>query len=128
MKLITNCNNCEKEITFSGHAKDRVEFLNKKGEKIELTCRYCEQTGFYHVNRIYATENKKDLLFATFIFLFGTPLIFYLIWDYLFRFSQIYVIAGMTSILGFPFLIYSLIDREQRKKVQRFNSYRVHEH
>jgi hypothetical protein len=125
MKLTTNCNKCNKEISFLSQKKDRRELAKQKGENLELSCNHCDQTDVYHVNKIYAAENRKFSLFAAFAFLIGTPLVFYLIWDYLFQFSQIYVIAGMVAITGFPFIVYSIIEKEQRNKVKRFNSYRL---
>lgn len=125
MKLTTNCKNCSKEISFSSPKRDRVELSKQKGESLELSCSCCELTDFYHVNKIYANESRILSLVAAFVFLFGTPLAFYFIWDYLFQFSQIYVITGMIGITAFPLVIYSILEKEQRNKVQRFNSYRI---
>lgn len=125
MKLIANCNNCNKDISFTSLKKDRVELAKQKGDNIELNCKQCTHTDSYHVNKIYANESRLLSLVAAFIFLFGMPLAFYFIWDFLFQFSQIYVIAGMIGITVFPFIIYSIIEKEQRNKVQRFNCYRI---
>jgi len=106
---------------------DRVEFSKSKGDKIELTCLHCGQTDFYHLNKIKATESKIAQLIGLTIFIIGTPLTIYFIWDYFFRFTYIYVIAGLIGLIGVPFMIYSLIDKDQRKKVKRFNNYKIRE-
>lgn len=125
MKLSTSCSYCKNDINFSSRKKDRVELARLKGEEVELSCKKCDHIDSYHVNKIYATENRLVLILASFIFLIGTPLAFYFIWDFLFQFSQIYVISGMIVITVFPFIIYSILEKEQRNRVKRFNSYRI---
>ncbi len=127
MRLYTNCHNCKKEIRFSTVEPDRVELSKTKGNKIELTCKQCGQTEFYHLNKIKATESKITQIIGLPVFIIGTPLTLYLIWDYIFRFTYIYIIAGLIGIIGVPFMIYSIIEKEQRKKVKRFNNYKVRE-
>ncbi len=127
MLLYTNCHNCRKEIRFSTSEPDRVELSKSKGEKIELTCKHCGQTDFYHVNKINATESRIAQIIGLTIFVIGTPLTLYLIWDYLFRFLYIYVIAGLIGIIGVPFMIYGIIEKEQRRKVRLFNNYIISE-
>lgn len=127
MRLYTNCQNCKEEIRFSSREPDRVELSRSKGNELELTCRHCSETNLYHLNRIKATENKIALLIGLVIFFVGTPLTIFLIWDYLFRFTYIYVIAGLVGLIGIPFLIYSIIEKEQEKKVRLFNNYKISE-
>jgi len=125
MRLYTNCHNCRKEIRFSSWESDRVELSKSKGDKIELNCKNCGQKDFYHVNRIKATESKISQIIGLTIFLIGTPLVFIWIWDYIFQFAYIYVIAGLVGVIGVPFMIYSIIESEQRKKVSQFNNYKI---
>jgi len=127
MKLYTNCHNCKKEIRFSSWESDRVELSKSKGDKIELTCKNCGRKDLYHVNRIKATESKFAQIIGLIIFLVGTPLVFLWIWDYIFQSDYIYVIAGLIGMIGVPFMIYSVIEREQRKKVRQFNNYKISE-
>ena len=127
MRLYTNCHNCRKEIKFSTSEPDRVELSKSKGDKIELTCNHCGQTDFYHVNEIKATESKTAQIVGLIIFVIGTPLAFYLIWDYIFRFTNIYAIAGLIGIIGVPFMVYSVINRDQKRKVRLFNNYKISE-
>jgi hypothetical protein len=127
MRLYTNCHNCKKEIRFSSWESDRVELSKSKGDKIELTCKNCVQKDLYHINRIKATESKVAQIIGLIIFLVGTPLVFIWIWDYIFQFAYIYVIAGLVGMIGVPFMIYSVIEREQRKKVRQFNNYKISE-
>ena len=127
MRLYTNCHNCKKEIRFSTKEPDRVELSKTKGDKIKLTCKQCGKTDFYHVNKIKATESKIAQIIGLIIFIIGTPLTFYLIWDYIFRFTYIYVIASLIGIIGVPFMIYSIIEKEQTKKVRQFNNFKIRE-
>jgi hypothetical protein len=108
-------------------ASDRVELSKSKGDKIKLTCKHCGQTGFYYVNTINATDSKIAQIIGLTIFVIGTPLTFYLIWDYIFRFTYIYVISGLIGLIGVPFMIYSIIEKEQRKKIRLFNNYKISE-
>ncbi len=125
MRLYTNCHNCKKEIRFSSWESDRVELSKSKGDKIELTCKSCRQIDFYHINTINATENKIARIIGLIIFLVGTPLTLLWNWDYIFQSTYIYVIAGLVGFICVPFMIYSLIEREQRKKVSQFNNYKI---
>ncbi len=127
MRLYVNCHNCRKEIRFSTSESDRVELSKSKGDKIELTCNQCGQTDIYHVNKIKATENKIAQIIGLIIFVIGTPLTIYLIWDYIFQFAYIYVIASLIGLIGVPFMVYSVIEREQREKVRQFNKYQINE-
>lgn len=79
----------------------------------------------YHVNEIKASGSKVAQIAGLLIFIAGTPLVFLWIWDYFFRFAYIYVIAGLVLMIGVPYIIYSLIEKEQRKKVRQFNNYKV---
>jgi len=77
------------------------------------------------VNKIKATESKISQIIGLTIFIIGTPLVFLWIWDYIFQFAYIYLIAGLVGVIGVPFMIYSVIEREQRKKVRQFNNYKI---
>mgnify|MGYP006995672951 CR=1 FL=1 len=127
MRLYANCHNCRNEIRFSTSEPDRVELSKSKGNKIELTCNHCGQTDSYHVNKIKATESKIAQIIGLIIFIVGTPLTLYLIWGYIFRFTYIYVIAGLIGLIGIPFMIYAIIEKEQRKKIRLFNNYKISE-
>ncbi len=127
MRLYTNCHNCNKEIRFSRWESDRGELSKSIGNKIELTCRICGHKDFYHLNRINATESKITQIIGLTIFLAGTPLVLIWIWDYLFQFTYIYMIAGLVGIIIVPFMVYSVVESEQRKKVRQFNNYKISE-
>jgi len=116
MRLYSNCHNCKSEIRLSIVEPDRVELSKRKADKVELTCNQCRQTDFYHVNETRATESKIAQTVGLLIFIIGTPLTFYFIWDYIFRFAYIYIIAGLIGLIGVPIMIYSIIEKEQKKK------------
>ncbi len=79
------------------------------------------------MNRIKATESIIAKIIKLIILLVGTPLVLFWVWDYIFQFTYIYAIAGMVGILGVPFAVYFVIEKEQRKKVKQFNTYKISE-
>ena len=127
MKLYTNCHNCKKEIRFSIWTSDRVELSNSKGDKINLTCKHCGQKGLYHVNEIKATESKIGQIIALVIFIVGTPLTLLFVGDYIFQFNSVYGAAALGGLIGVPLIVYSIIDKDQRKRVRQFNNYKIKE-
>lgn len=127
MRLYTNCHSCKNEIRFSTWEPDRVELSKSKGDKINLTCKKCGNKNLYHVNEIKAMESLISLLIGLIIFLIGTPMVLIFTWDYFFRFTFIYISAGLIGILGLPFMVYWVIENEQKKKVRQFNKYKISE-
>lgn len=127
MKLYTNCKSCKNEIRFFTWESDRIRLAMDKGKKIELKCKKCGHKYNYHLNDMTAKENKIVLIIGLLIFLGGTPLTIYLLWDYLFRVALIYSTIAFAVLIGVPLTIYILIEKEQREKVSRFNSFKINE-
>ncbi len=125
MILYVNCHNCNKKIRFSSWASDRVELSKSKGNSLELTCKHCGVKDIYHINSIKATESKTIQIIQLVILFIGTPLLILWIWDYLFSFTYPYAIIGLAAIIVIPSMVYSVIIQEQKKKIQRFNHYKI---
>ena len=125
MDLYTRCNHCKKDISFSANVIDRVHLSEIKGTQISLDCSHCHNKGIYHPNKIKATHTKLALIITLLTLLVGTPLTLYFIWDYLFLRNSVYAIAGLVGMVGFPFIIYSIIESGQRDKIRHFNSYMI---
>ena len=120
MRLYTYCHKCKKKIRFSSWESDRVELSKSKGERIELTCKNCGYKGFYHVNSVKAIESKSLQIISLTVYFLGTPLMLIWFWDYILRFTYIYVIAGLIGLLGVPFMLYSVIEREEKEENKTF--------
>ncbi len=127
MKLYTNCKKCKKEIRFSTWEPDRTRLAMTQGKKLELKCKKCGQTQKYHVNELIAEESKIALIIGLLIFLVGTPLTVYWLWGYLFKVALIYSTITIAALIGVPLTIFTLIERGQREKVSRFNSFKLNE-
>lgn len=98
-----------------------------KGKKIELKCKKCSYVSKYHLNDMTARESKIALIIGLLIFFIGTPLTIYLLWEYVFKMAFIYSTIVFIILIGIPFTIYSLIEKEQRQKVRYFNSSKLNE-
>lgn len=127
MKLYTNCKNCKKEIRFFTWEADRIRLAMDKGKKIELKCKNCNHVYKYHLNDLTAKESKIALAIGLLIFLVGTPLTVYWLWKYLFKVSLIYSTITIASLIVVPLTIFILIEKGQREKVSRFNSFKINE-
>lgn len=125
MRLYTDCHNCHKQINFFSLAEDRGElFRDKDSVEFNLICKKCNQKSQYHVNKIYAKENKLALVIGLTFFLIGTPITICLLWEYLLKVDP-FSISYFLGVIAIPFTIYSLIKKTQHKKVRLFNQYKV---
>ena len=125
MTLSTDCKSCREEIRFFSLANDRVRLAKKKGEKFELRCDKCKSIDLYHVDEINAEENKIILIVGLMIFIIGTPLILYLIWDYIFQFANVRAIVGFVTMIGIPFIFFLIINENEEKRVRTFNRFKL---
>lgn len=121
MKLFTNCKNCKSEITFRSWYSDRVEFKKSKGDSLKLTCKSCNKTDKYYIDNIKAKESKFALLIAFMLFLIGTPILFFSLWDYFLKVNYFYGMLGLLIPLTIPSIIYMVISKNESSKVRLFN-------
>lgn len=127
MRLYSNCIKCTKEISFFTWEPDRIHLAMDKGQKIELKCKNCGHVYKYHLNDLTAKESKVALIIGLAIFLVGTPLTVYFLWDYLFKTALIHSTIVFLALISVPITIYSLIEKEQLRKVSHFNSFKINE-
>ncbi len=121
MRVYTKCTSCKHEISFWTNQKDRVEFKMQNGDFIQLRCKKCLKTGNYEIQKFKARESIFAQIIALSIFIIGTPLIFIFLWEYLTQSSYIYLIIAVVIPILIPSLIYGLITKDERNKVQGFN-------
>jgi len=127
MKLETTCRNCDNEIVFHTLKTDRINLSMKKGKYIELKCKRCGLTNKYHLNDINAKQSKIPILFGLLVFIIGTPILLIYSWDIIFQSMNIYFVSGLIALIVVPFLIYTLIEKDELNKVRNFNNFKINE-
>jgi uncharacterized membrane protein len=134
VKLETKCNNCGEYIEFYENVSDRTELSFEKGDTLELTCKACNKSESYHVNRIDAIKNRLISIIGFLITIVAIFLIYHLI-------HEIYVeyqdsiekrksysqFARILVALVIPLIIYQTFEKQRTKKIRNFNSYRIKE-
>lgn len=121
MKLFTNCKNCKSEIRFKSWYSDRVEIKKSVGDSLQLKCKSCNKTDKYRIDTIKAKESKLALFFAFIIFLIGTPIMLFFLWDYFLKANYLYGILGLLLPLIIPSVIYMIVNKNESSKVRLFN-------
>ncbi len=125
MILQSKCHNCGNSIRFFSFASDRWELSKLKSfTKIDLKCRKCGQKDKYDINDIFA-KSKIIQILALVIFVLGTPLILYLLWDFIWTFRNVYAVAVMTSIILTPSTIYIIMTKNIERKQMTFNQNKI---
>lgn len=125
MKLFVNCNNCYEKIIFHNAANDRVELENELGRTIKLDCTSCLKSARYHVNEIEAIERQFIFVAALFIFIVGTLIGFYYVYQHLFHAQNIGVYKAVMGVIMIPSFVYVILNKQEKDNVERFNSYDV---
>ncbi len=122
MRLCAICTRCGEEIYLRVKVGDRFALAKKKGNQIELHCRYCNNRSKYHVNAIEAKANKRVNIIAISTSVVGTALLFFGAWNYLWELANIHAITGLIGVLTLPAGVYYAIVSTQQEKVRYFNS------
>ena len=125
MRLLARCHRCGGPLPFSTPAADRAELSRIHGSHIDLTCRKCGHKDLYSVNELQAVENKLLRILALILFLGGTPLLWFLILKYAGSSRNIYFYAGLIALSGIPLAVFSILLKEQGKKIRRFNRFQI---
>ena len=120
MKVYTKCPSCRNEIIFRTSAHDRIGFKMIHGDRIGLKCKHCNSTRNYYIADIKAKRSKAVILFASLVFAIGTPVVFLLLWDYIWR-AGLYGAAGLISLAVVPVSVYGIINKNDRDRVSSFN-------
>jgi len=120
MKLFIKCINCKSDISFWTWNSDRVALKMSKGDKINLTCKKCHKTSTYTVDDFRARESRIAIFIALTIFLIGTPILFVLLWDYLWQ-AGVHTVLAILFVIAMPSLIFGIINKQDSQRVSRFN-------
>ncbi len=121
MRIITSCENCKQELETWTFAQDRVQLARQQGDQIELTCKNCNSTEKYPVDNFSAVPNRLLQTIALLAFLIGTPLVIWLIWDVFWNLTMSYFILVATGLFLVPGIVYGLILKNDRTRVNAFN-------
>lgn len=117
MIIATKCSKCDQEIKKWTWYSDRVELAKSESEFLEMYCKSCNTSAKYHVDSFNAEPNKLAIITATAVFLIGTPLVFYFIWDLLLELTWSYSILKVAGLLLIPVIVYGIILKNDRRKV-----------
>lgn len=125
MIIATKCSKCDQEIKKWTWYSDRVELAKSESEFLEMYCKSCNTSAKYHVDSFNAEPNKLAIITATAVFLIGTPLVFYFIWDLLLELTWSYSILKVAGLLLIPVIVYGIILKNDRRKVNSFNRHKL---
>ena len=121
MKVYVKCPQCENELRYSTNANTRVEFAMQDGENKKLTCKNCGRTRDFHVDELNAKESNLAKIGAGFIFLIGTPLMFFFVSPIFTGSRNHYVIFIIGGFLLVPVVAYGIIKKQDQVRVSNFN-------
>ncbi len=121
MVLFINCKHCSKEIKVKGSFANRWELSAKRGRMFEMKCSNCKQEDNYSVDNVKA----KAGIISTIALILLFPSIAVIFW-LLYPFSTKGIIPMFLLPVGMliPTLIYVSVLREQKRKLESFNSTR----
>lgn len=106
-------------------ASDRVEFALRDGDEQIYFCKACGHEDKYHVDSFTAAPNKLIQVVASIVFLIGTPIGIYLLWDIIWAMTYSYAILGVAASGLIPIAIYMLLLRDDRRRVSAFNNHKL---
>ena len=121
MKVYGKCKNCKGEIGYSTNANTRVEFAMQDGENKTLTCKNCGIRTEFKVDELYAKESKIAQIGAGLIFLIGTPIMFLFVSPIFSESRAHYVIYVVGGFLLIPVIVYGVVKKQDRDRVNSFN-------
>ena len=121
MNLYFKCQYCKIENRFKSDSVTRVEFAMKNGKTKQLSCNSCHKTSTYHINQCYTKESKSLVIFSGLIFLLGSIVGVYILIEMIIDLKTTIGIAVVASGLLIPIWIYTIIKKEDRRRVITFN-------
>ncbi|SDY08451.1 hypothetical protein SAMN05444411_1214 [Lutibacter oricola] len=121
MKVFGKCQNCKNEISVSVNYGTRLEIAMYEGETKSNYCKNCNKKNEFHINDLRAKESKFSLIISGLIFLIGTPLTIYLLFDYLIIPHNPYIALIIAGFIAVPMTIYGIIRKQDMIRVRAFN-------
>ena len=96
-----------------------------EGEIKKIQCKNCGTTFELFVNDINAKKSNLASLVAGLIFLLGTPLIVFLLKDFLLEIRGPYSVLVISGFFLVPSIIYFIILKDDGKRVSAFNRLKI---
>lgn len=127
LKLYTRCNECSEDIYYYSWESTRANLQMQKGRFVQLECKQCGNVDNYHLNDLRAEKSNIALIVSFMIFAVGTPLVFFFLWDKLVKTANIYFMIVLLAIILVPSIMYGLILKDERKKINSFNRFKIKE-
>ena len=125
MTISTTCKNCKSQIKLKTNSSDKVVFAMENGEIVKLQCEKCGSQEKYHVDTFSTKPSKLSLIIASIIFLVGTPVTLFLVWDEIMNSGCILCITSLFIPIIIPSLIYGIMVKNDRIRVNYFNRHNV---
>ncbi len=122
MKLTTRCKTCKTEVSFVSSVNDRVELEMQKGKVIPLTCKNDGHKHKYHVNELRAEKSLSMKVIS-----FGFSFIIILAIVFLGLNMTLTGLLFYSQVFIAPTGIYMLIHKQQQKRLNSFNRFKVKE-
>lgn len=121
MNVFCKCPNCAVEYCSKTNAKTRVEYAKKYGNVVRLECPSCGEVNAIHVNKIYTKSSKSIFILSILVFLIGIGFGGYYLMNQILEMKTVVGIVVIASILLAPSWVYSILQKEDRLRVNSFN-------
>lgn len=122
MKLYANCPYCKKTNSFRAFVSDRGELIRSKGETVEIDCKHCGSSHFTKIDDIYAKKSFLAIIISAIILVGGLASILIGVFNLMINYN---ILIFSSGIIAIPFAVYSIIDKQDKNRVNRFNSFKV---
>ncbi len=111
MKVYAKCEYCKSDVSKWIWAENKVDLKKTNGETIKIQFSKCSKSNNINIDKLKARESKIAQIISILAFLAGTPVLFLLVWDYLFKTNNIYSIAILVTPIIVPSIIYSVVSK-----------------
>ena len=127
IKLYTRCSECGENINYYSWETTRANLQMQKGRFVEIDCKHCGKVDNYYLNNLRAEKSNIALIVSFIIFALGTPAVFFLLWDTLVKTANLYFMIVLLGVILVPSIMYGLILKDERKKINSFNRFKIKE-
>lgn len=123
MFIYSDCNSCQKTLSFFIQEETRAEYAIKKGDFKILNCKNCGSNSKIHLNKFKAKTSITMTIIGLLVFLIGTPLGLFFFKYYLSTVSSIWVYGTIIC----PPTVYLIIKKQDQNRVRSFNKLYIKE-
>ena len=127
LKLYTRCSKCRENINYYSWETTRANLEMQKGRFLKLKCKQCGHVGDYHLNDLRAEKSNIALIISFLILVVIIPLVFFFFWRQLIQNSNTPVVVVPVGVIIIPFIMYGLMVKDERKKINSFNQHKIKE-